>query len=81
MNHRNHAVCAGRAGAAGGGSAVTGVDWERTGTTCESRVGAGALPMINLSQMAACWNDMSAASMLYGAAVRVPCAGEGLPKG
>jgi len=60
------------------GSAATGVDWERTGTRCEARVRAGAQPMINLSQMASCWNDMSAASMLYGAAVGVPGAGDGL---
>ena len=61
-----------------GGLAVTGVDWERTGTSCESRARAGASPMINLSQLASCWNDMSAASMLYGAAVGVPGAGDRL---
>jgi hypothetical protein len=34
--------------------------------------------VINLSQMASCWNDMSVAFMPYGAAVGVPCAGDGL---
>ena len=48
--------------------AVTGVDWERTGTRSEAGTRAGTPPMIDLSRTAWCWSDTNAASILYGVA-------------